>query len=548
MYSYVLNKPLAVSVSQIAHLSQLNHITLMVDVFFLKLENNLADKKDENMFNNENELIEYADKITINYDNLFCCDYLKSEVRKYIVEKANLFDSKFATDYDKIYIDNWFEFIMCEDLEQAEIKEDDKEDNISLFSQSESEDENAVYIETEEESEEESDSESEEDDNISWGSVCIDEKENEEESEEESDSESEEEEELKPGEELCIHCNEIQMECECIYCTNCDEKMAVCHCIADFHSTINELGAKNANHIREKEVLFERIKFLEAMNKQDTEIINQLTDSNRKKDNTYKLTEQTNHSLMTDILDARAYVNKMREEMKVLENKLEESEYNHSVDAKALFKEIRTSSEMLKQRDEFRIIIDNKDTEINELEEERDRLKGTIEYIKADKEENINNHKAVINRLREEAKEYKNEIDKKQELFNSAIKQRDEFQFVIVNKSKEINNLQTERDDLKASLNKMNKQIEEIKSSSWVEFCEISKLKEENKKLTKKVNEMKERIEELNNIIWDFKNKRDEQKDRLKKIEQSYIDRIKQLKSAREDYLELKEGIKKLIE
>ena len=480
----------------------------MVDTFFLKLENNLAAKEDENMFNNEDELIEYSEKVAINYENLFCSDYLKSEMRKYIVECADVFDSKFATDYDNIYIDNWFDFINCDDFEKVENEDDDKEDNISLFSEIEEETENAVEIEIEE---------------------------IEEEDEESDDEESEEEDEPEPGHEMCAHCDEIQMECECIYCTNCDEKMAVCHCIADFHNTINELGAKNANHIREKEVLIERIKFLEAMNKQDNEIMNQLT----KQCNTHKLTEQTNNYLMDQLVEAREKV----KEMEQLQKELDESQHNHSVDARALFKEIRISCDLKNEVDSLKI-------DLEEMKKERDdnennffeilKKKDELEIKEAEAQDALKNHKLVIERLREEAKELKNEVHNKQELFNKAIEQRDEFQNVVINKSKEINKLEHERDDLKATkdylrgkieeaiekLKKQNNELDDLKSKyeqiykDRQHFCNLNserwdELQKTKKQLDKMTEEKKERIEELNNIIWDFKNERDDLKKKL---------------------------------
>jgi hypothetical protein len=425
MYSYVLNKPLAVSVSQIAHISQLNHLTLMIDLFFLKLENNLADKKDENMFINENELIEYSEKLTINYENLFCSDYLKSEVRKYIVEKANSFDSQFATDYDKIYIDNWFDFITSDDLEQAEIKEDDKDDNISLYSQSESEDENAVYIETEEEEEEEID-----------------------------DEESEEEEE-------------------------------------DLRITINELAAKNANHIREKEVLMERIKFLEMIQRNDTEIINQLTkkriESDEKED---------------QIKNLKAVIDDLRIDLEEMKKDRDDNENNFF--------------EILKKKDE-------------------------IEIKEAEAQDALKNHKIVIERLREEAKELKYELEASNERFYKAIQQRDEFQKekmklkneleekqqffkkrteetlnfyydLTDKKNEEIKQLKNERDKLKEDYEQMYKDRQHFCNLNSERCDELRKIKKQLDKITE---EKKERIGELDDIIWDLKNERDDLKKRL---------------------------------
>jgi len=567
----------------------------MVDTFFLKLENNLADKENENMFDNEDELIEYSEQVAINYENLFCSDYLKSEVRKYIIECANIFDSKFETDYDKIYIDNWFDFITSDDFEKVENEDDDQEDNISLYSEIEEETEDAEEIEIEEiEEDDEDDEEDDDEENEEDGP----------ETDQESDDENEEgDEQIEDDiyhvrgqiEEMqcrsrydfpisgygiepklrnrwqTIHIAEAHKEAKDLAIKKEQAKLKrlieenkqykknknIINDDMDLKDKINELGAKNANHIREKEVLMDRIKFLEAMQKQDNEIINQMT----KQCKTHKLTEETNKYLMNQLEEAR----EKTKEMEQLQKELDESQHNHSVDARALFKEIRISCDLrkeaeenekkwvkyaiekdeqdknlravidalrkdkddiikqrdgivkqrdqmreiavekekekkqlkneyeaklddqysrlkqieqsyidriksiknlrednvklieqnekiLKQRDEFRIIIDNKDETIDKLEEERDKLISNIDFIKEENQEKLKNHKAVIDRLREEAKELNNEVAKKQELFNSAIKQRDELQNVIINKSKEINILQTERDDLKAKL------------------------------------------------------------------------------------------------
>jgi hypothetical protein len=210
-----------VSVSQTAQasqISQINFFKLAVDTFILRMENNLADPEEDFHFNNEDHIIEKAEQIDEMYANLSVSDEIKSELRQYIIQEADVFNSKFREVYGNVYMDNYFNFINCIDydvFEAGKIKSEDqykvKKCKVVYESDSESESESEVSMFSETQSE----SDSDDSDTSS------------------SDSESEEE------TNICEHCDEYIMECYCENCPHCDEKMAVCCCVDDLKKRIN---------------------------------------------------------------------------------------------------------------------------------------------------------------------------------------------------------------------------------------------------------------------------------------------------------------------
>jgi hypothetical protein len=160
----------SVSISQNAQASQIRYFKLAVDTFILKMENNLADKEVDYMFEDENQIIEKADDITMMYQNLLISDEKKAELRQYILKEADVFNSKFEEDYGKSYMDNYFDFILSADFDAFEAEKNENADQYKIKkckevvvddSESESEDESvSMFSETQSESDS-TDSESE---------------------------------------------------------------------------------------------------------------------------------------------------------------------------------------------------------------------------------------------------------------------------------------------------------------------------------------------------------------------------------------------------
>jgi hypothetical protein len=142
-----------VSVSQTQQASQIRFFKLAVDTLFLRMENNLSGADDDHMYNDEDSIIELADRITEMYECLDLSDDKKSELRQYILKCADTFDSKFGITHDKCYIDNYLEFVSSSDydfFEAEKIKSEDqykiKKCKVVYESDSEAEDEVPMQV------------------------------------------------------------------------------------------------------------------------------------------------------------------------------------------------------------------------------------------------------------------------------------------------------------------------------------------------------------------------------------------------------------------
>jgi hypothetical protein len=230
------------------------------------------------------------------YSNLTVSDEIKSELRQYIIQEADVFNSKFREVYGNVYMDNYFNFINCLDydvFEAGKIKSEDqykvKKCKVVYESDSESESESEVSMF----SETQSDADSEELDEVEQflkdtgmsrsyfnsfskclkcdynqndkKCTCETQSESDSDDSDTSSSDSESEEETN----ICEHCDEYIMECYCENCPHCDEKMAVCCCVDDLKKRIN-------NQIVEINKKDDKIKELDGQLKRHQGWINRL--------------------------------------------------------------------------------------------------------------------------------------------------------------------------------------------------------------------------------------------------------------------------------
>jgi hypothetical protein len=345
------------SVSQTAQDSELRTIRyfkLAVDTFFLRMENNLADEKDEKMFKDEDHIIEKAEQIEILYQQLFISDEKKSELRQYILKEADTFNSKFEEAYGKSYMDDYFDFIESADFDTFDFHKKLKagtffypkaiKNVVVTDSDSESEDEKSMVSETQ--------SEADSDDSDASSSDS--------ESEEEDDDET-----MYDSEEEDEDISNLDLEEEYrFYKKRTSNLEAV---IDDLRTQKDE----NIEQIRQLKEDFDKMKksrdHFEWLNKKRQEnevfLINQ---QNKTQDETaVKINElEDKIKVLKDDLEemeeGRDYfekeneenehnIKKLKKENEGLKNELEEVEHNHSVDANALFKEIGKNNKLKKQ-------------------------------------------------------------------------------------------------------------------------------------------------------------------------------------------------------
>jgi hypothetical protein len=145
-----------VSVSQNKQASAIHYFKLAVDTLFLRMENNLADPKEDFHFNNEEHIIEKAEQIDILYQNLFISDEKKSELRQYILKEADVFNSKYREVYGDVYMDNYLNFVDCRDYDVFEAEKKENADQYKVIK---------PKVVDESDSESESDDESDDEEN-----------------------------------------------------------------------------------------------------------------------------------------------------------------------------------------------------------------------------------------------------------------------------------------------------------------------------------------------------------------------------------------------
>jgi len=155
-----------VSVSQNKQASAIHYFKLAVDTLFLRMENNLADPKEDFHFNNEEHIIEKAEQIDILYENLFISDEKKSELRQYILKEADVFNSKYREVYGDVYMDNYLNFVDCRDYD---VFEAEKKENANQYKVKKP---IINVIVTDSDSESESDDESDDEENPPMCSRC----------------------------------------------------------------------------------------------------------------------------------------------------------------------------------------------------------------------------------------------------------------------------------------------------------------------------------------------------------------------------------------
>jgi len=144
-----------VSVSQNKQASAIHYFKLAVDTLFLRMENNLADPKEDFHFNDEEHIIEKAEQIDILYENLFVSDEKKSELRQYILKEADIFNSKYREVYGDVYMDNYLNFVDCRDYDVFEAEKKENADQYKVIKPK-------VVDESDSESESDDDSDDEE--------------------------------------------------------------------------------------------------------------------------------------------------------------------------------------------------------------------------------------------------------------------------------------------------------------------------------------------------------------------------------------------------
>lgn len=260
------SSPSPLSVSQNIQASQIRYFKLAVDTLFLRMENNLADETKDNMFENEEHIIEKADQITEMYENLSISNEKKYELRQYILKEAGVFDSKFSATYDKIYIDNYLEFINISDFDDFEAEKIKSEDQYKVKKSK------VVY---------ESDSESEsEDESVSMFSETQTDANSDDSDSSSSDSESESDDEYEPW-------------------------------------VVKEKIKEVAVLTRENEVKDLKIKQLEALREQDNCIINQFIQNG---DRASKLIDERDEQ----IIELRKTLEKKNKEIFYYESKVRE--------------------------------------------------------------------------------------------------------------------------------------------------------------------------------------------------------------------------------
>jgi hypothetical protein len=281
------NSSFALSVSQNIQASQIRYFKLAVDTLFLRMENNLADAEGTHFFDNEDHIIEKADQITEMYENLTLSDEKKHELRQYILKEADVFDSKFSATYDKIYIDNYLEFVKISDYDDFEAEKIKSEDQYKVKkckevvvddSDSESEDDSvSMFSETQSDcdsSDSESESEAEEEDElikkVRDGTFFYPKAKPENVIAYDSDSDSESESEDDSG-------GDLESERDYLEKENEDNVHFINHLkkeLEKMKETVRDLGSKVAILTRENEVKDLKIKQLEALREQDNSIIN----------------------------------------------------------------------------------------------------------------------------------------------------------------------------------------------------------------------------------------------------------------------------------
>lgn len=122
-----------VSVSQNIQASQIRYFKLAVDTLILRMENNLADPKEDFHFKDEEHIIEKAEQLDDMYQNLTLSDEKKSELRQYILKEADIFNSKYREVYGDVYMDNYLNFVDCRDYDVFEAEKKENADQYKVI-------------------------------------------------------------------------------------------------------------------------------------------------------------------------------------------------------------------------------------------------------------------------------------------------------------------------------------------------------------------------------------------------------------------------------
>jgi hypothetical protein len=238
------------------------------------MENNLAVKECDYMFNNEDSIIELSNRIEEQFKNLTISDEKKSELKAHCISGADSFNKKFSKAYDKIYIDNYLEFIDEYDYEEEEEELDEAEQFLKDTGMSRD------YFN--------SFSSKNRTDNKEKKCVCDSDSESESEDESGGDLESERDYLEKENEDNIHFINNLKKQLQEMEEKQKDRMKKIeqryIDKIEELKEKNNELGSKVANLTRENEVKDAKIKQLEALREQDNSIINQYIQLTDKKD------------------------------------------------------------------------------------------------------------------------------------------------------------------------------------------------------------------------------------------------------------------------